>query len=283
MKLIPLVAAFLAGQAVFVLNVPGRLLKPVPTPDQVLAKVGGTPITAKDVEPLLWEWRGKDALQDLISLQIAQVAADKAGVTVSDAEVQARLDEVMEGIRTRLQPGETLEQAMADEGTSPSRLYLRLRAETLLNRLVLGSFHQPDFVKVKTLIVPLAGSETKDLKAAIQTAELAYEEATKGKGWSEAIRRFAEDEGARQSDGLLGWRHWDAFPEGLRTTVMALPQGGISKPAQTAHGIQMFLVEKLGKDAKGKDLEELREAFVRSERPDLVKKLRAEVPVERLW
>lgn len=267
-------------QAVQASLLPPSITIQPPTPDRPIAMVNGKPILANDILPFLWEWRGQEVLQEFISYQIALEEATKEGVSVADSDVQSRLDSLITETRKQMPPGKTLEQLMAEEGSSPSRLFLRLKTEMLLDKVVLKKFVPSEYYRVSTIIIRTPSQDGAALKESIRKAELAYTEAT-SRGWKSAVKAYGDDE-AVKSDGLLGWRHQGAFPESVRAQLKDLKVGGVSRPAQTSNGIQIFRLEDRGDSAPTSQLKELEATYTRSARAQLVRRLRSETKVERL-
>ena len=69
-------------------DLPAKYRTTPPAGNTVVARVGGVDITAADVEPLLWEWRGQDAMQDLIAYQLVRAEAQKQRIDVAEKEIE---------------------------------------------------------------------------------------------------------------------------------------------------------------------------------------------------
>jgi parvulin-like peptidyl-prolyl isomerase len=279
----PLAFALLAAfqQAAPLIDVPKSLLKPVPAVNQVLAKVDGQEIKSSDVEALLWEWRKADVVNDLVTYQIVRAAATKAGVSATDDEVLKEVSALLNGIKQTLPVGQTIEQAMEAEGTAPSRLFVRVKTEILLRKYILVGFKQADFVKISTIVIKPASASTADVKVALEKADKTYGRLTGGEKWDAVLLSVTDDERARASLGLVGWRPTSLFPESVQQELGTLKQGSIAKPAQTQNGIQIFRIEALGKAATAEELLELQESYVGGQRQQAMAKLRAASKVEK--
>lgn len=276
---IALTAAF--AQASSVADIPQTLIKPIPATNQVMARVNGVEIKASDVEALLWEWRKNDVINDLVTFQIVKTAAAKAEVSATDQEVQKEVESLLAGIKQALPPGQTLEQAMEQEGTSPSRLFLRVKTEVLLRKLILVNFKQEGYVKVSTIVVKPTSASASDVKVALEKAEKAYARLSGGEKWDDVLLSVTEDPRARASQGQVGWRPLALFPESVQKEIASLKKGAFTKPAQTQNGIQIFRIDALGKGASAEELLELQESYVGGQRQQAMAKLRAEAKVEK--
>jgi parvulin-like peptidyl-prolyl isomerase len=274
---IPLSLAFQAA----VLDVPKPLLKTVPAVNQTMAKVNGVEIKMADVEVLLWEWRKNDVLNDLITYQIVKDAAAKESVKVTDDEAQAETKRLIDGIGQTLPAGQTIEQAMEQEGTAPSRLYIRVKTEMLLRKLILKDFAPADYVKISTIVFKPASTSTEDIKVATDRAQRAYLRLKGGEAWDEVLLSVTDDPRARAALGSVGWRAKRLFPEATQAEMAKLTKGGITQPSTTANGIQIFRIDALGSSATAEEKLELEESYFAGQRQSTMTKLRAEAKVER--
>lgn len=263
------------------LDVPKSLLKPTPAVNQVLAKVNGVEIKTSDVEALLWEWRKSEVVNELITYALVKDAAAKAEIMVADEEVDKEVKALLEGIKASLPPGQTLEQAMEQEGTSPSRLFIRVKTEILLRKTILKGFDPKEYVKISTIVIKPGSASTEDLKVALEKSEKAYNRLVGGEQWMQVLASVTTDERALASEGLVGWRPVALFPDSVKAELASLKKGGFSKPAQTQNGIQIFRVDALGREATAVEMQELHESYVGGQRQQTMAKLRAAAKIER--
>ncbi|MBI1755872.1 MAG: peptidylprolyl isomerase [Fimbriimonas ginsengisoli] len=256
---------------------------PPPKPERVLAKVGSEAIRASDVEAYLWDWRGYEALQDLISFRLVEREAKRAGVSVSRQETLDALQQQVTALQSSLPKGKSLEDTMRQQGFPRSRLFLRIRSEQLLDRLVLHDLKPSEFAKVSTLIFRAASEQTSVLAAAIRQADEAYADLAKGEAWHDVLATATTDKHILSTDGLVGWREISAFPPTVAEEMKKLKPGQTTHPAQTKNGIQIFRLEATGDGASAKDAEELRQTYLSAKRPEFLAKLRQAVKIERFY
>lgn len=262
------------------LELPKRYLAAKPKPDAVLAKVGGVPIRAQDLEPYLWDWRAYEAIQDVLTFQMIATEAKRLKIVADPVAVERELNRQLEAAKTRLQPGQTVTQSLLEQGFPKSRLWLRIQTEQLLDKLVLQSFAPKNYVKVSTIIVRVRTGLTTDLADAIRRAEDAHTALKNGEPWGDVLSRYTDDPSTLQNQGLLGWRELSAFPAVVQQEMGLLHPGGITRPAQTSNGIQIFRVEAFGKTAEGAQLQELKEAFKNGSRQKYLDDLRKRIKTE---
>jgi foldase protein PrsA len=276
-----LVVTLLQGQGIAP-EIPKKYLLPAPTADKVVAKVNGVEIKASDVEDLLWQWRGQEATNDLINYLLIKQEAQKRGVTVTEKEVEDAIDVQLSQLASQLNPGQTPEQFLEQQGVkSRSRLFLRIRTELLLNKMAVADLKQEQYVKVSTIVVRPEAQDTKAIAAAAKKADDLYSKLQKGGTWESALNATTQDPQVQSTKGLLGWRALDAFPEPARTELGKFKIGQFTKPVQTANGFQIFRVDGRGVDAKGKELDELKAVYTQVGRQQILTKLRSEAKIER--
>lgn len=281
MNPIALALTLLAHQQAAMLDVPKDLLKTPPAVNQVLAKVNGLEIKGSDVEALLWEWRKAEVVADLINYAVVKDAAAKQQIEATDQEVRKEVGDLMEAIKQQLPAGQTIEQAMEQEGTAPSRLFVRVKTEVLLRKLILKDFKAEDYVKISTIILKSASSSVADVKVALERAERVYTRLVSGEDWGTVLLENTDDARARASNGSVGWRPINLFPDSVRAEMGKLKKGGFTKPAQTQNGIQIFKLDAVGKQATAEELQELKASYVAGQRNGVMAKLKAEAKIEK--
>lgn len=260
---------------------PIRDMPAPPAPSKVVAKVNGSDIKASDLEPLLWDWKAGELLNEVIQLKLLFDEAAKEGMAVTDKQVEDKLAKDMEQYRQTLQPGQKLEDALAQQGLSKSRLELLTRYNLLLEKLALKDFSPTAFVKVSTILVRPASEQAADLSAAIAKAGAAYDRLQKGEKWAAVLASTASDPRMAQNEGAIGWRMISLFPATVAEELKKLPAGKYTKPAQTQFGIQIFRVDARGDTLAGEELDSLRQQFAQAQRQAIVNRLQSQAKVEK--
>jgi len=264
-------------------QVPSAAAPASPNPEQVVARINGEEIKAKDIEAYLWDWRGSEVTNDYITYRLIQTEAKKLSVQVAPEEVEKSFTTQMEAMKANLQPGQELDSAMRQQGFPRSRLYLRVHTDLLLNQIVLKQFKQEDYVRVSTIAFHPKSEAATDLTAAIGRAQAAYQRLQKGADWNKEVAASDDDDTLKQNKGLLGWRLRRLFPANTQSELESAPVGTLAKPTQAAGAIQVFRVEGHGKDVKGSELESLKQAYLVTGRQDVIERLRKEAKIERLF
>jgi parvulin-like peptidyl-prolyl isomerase len=235
------------------------------------------------VRSLLWEWRGFDAIQDLISYQVVKSEAQKQRIDVSDAEVEKAVDEGLGEMKKNLPAGKTLDAVLLEQGFTRSRLFLRYRTFALIDAMVRRSFNPKQLVKVSTMIFKPVNEQASSLSYAIQKADAAYQRLVKGDKWEQVLASATTNPDLIKSKGLLGWKDLLAFPASIRAELMKMKSGEFTKPAQTDNGIQIFRLEMDGMTATLEEKKEMERIYVNSSRDPLLARLRKESRIERLY
>jgi len=263
-------------------DVPAKYNPHAPAKDKVLAKVNGKEIKAEDVEDLLWQWRGQEALADLTSYQMMKDAATKRNVSVTDDEVEKAMTAQLAQVAQGMPAGANLDDYILSQGFTKSRFWMRLKTQLLLDKMAAVDFKATDYVKISSMVVKPESITSASLQNAAKKADLFYDKLIKGAKWEDVLNLSTTDTNVLDAKGLLGWRRIDAFPEVVRNELLTLKPGGYTKPAQMPSGFQIFRLEMFGKDAKGKDLDDAIAIHAVSNRAKVLEKIRSESKVERI-
>ena len=262
-------------------DIPPKYLLPAPKPATVVAKVDGVEIRASDVTDLLWQWRSQEAIADLISYQVMKNAAQKEGVTVSDAEVQKEVDLQLGQFTPQVLQGKTIDQYLLEQGFSVSRIWLRVKTELLLNGVAAKDFKPAEYIKVSTIVVRPESTSTKALTDAAAKADLFYDMLKKGDAWEKVLNLSTTDMRTQETKGLVGWRRIDAFPALVQTEFKTGKAGAVTKPVQTQNGFQIFRIEIFGRDAKAQDLADAELVHISSNKAAVANRIRSAAKIER--
>jgi foldase protein PrsA len=268
--------AFQTVQA-FTTNVPPKYLQAAPAASATVAKVDGVEIKAKDVEDMLWQWRGADAVREMVEFQVVKAEADRRGISVTPAEIEVKLAEQLKGFVEQV-PGKDVDDSLQLQGFTRSRAYMRVNRELLLEKMAGSDFHEADFVKISAITIkPVDG---KTLEQAIAEADVAYAKLQKGSKWAEVLATTTADPGVLQAGGLLGWRRIKIFPESVAKEFETMTAGAYTKPTQTTAGVQIFRLELKGDKAPSEEVANLKSAYLAGQMQQLEKDLRTKAKIE---
>lgn len=285
MAFLPAIAIALAlaqGPSSITKDIPAKYMTDKPAAGAVVARVNGVDIKTEDVEPLLWQWRGADTVQDLITYQLVKGEAQKQLVDVSDQEVEEVMNQQLLAMQKQLRPGQTLDQVLLAQGFTRSRLFLRYRTEALLNAIAERQYDPKKLVKVSTIIFPHT-QEAASMSLAIKRAEAAYDRLKKGDKWNDVLEASTTNQDILKTKGLLGWRELSAFPAPVQKEMEGLKTGDVTKPAETENGLQIFRIEVLGSNAKPEEKTEMRAAFTNGAKQSILDQIRAQSQIQRFY
>jgi hypothetical protein len=267
-------------------SIPAKYMPPTPPPSKVVVVVNGIKVVEKDVAPLLWATYSPTITDEIISYLVVKAEAKKQSVHVSpkaiEAEVEKQIERTEAGIAAQPSkyPGMTADQLLLENGISKPLLYMTAEAHLLTRSLILQKFNAAEFVKVATVIVRPKSDLASDVGDAAKKADTAYTELMQGGQWDQVLKTFADERGV-EMHGVLGWRLANVFPASVQEEMKHLKVGGYTKPAYTPYGFQIFRLDMRGTEAKGADLDRLREEYAKEDEARFIAQLRKEAKIVR--
>lgn len=250
-------------------------------PTAIMAKVDGVAINQSTVEGLVWDWQSQAILNELIDYQIIRNEAKKQSVTVSVQEIRAAVQNAIKQYSESLPAGTNIDKELRKQGFTKSRVYLSWQAKMLAERLLMRRFDPKEFIKVSTIVIPIASKQATDVEAASKKATEAYNELVGGKDWPTVLKANVTDENVINNGGQIGWRLMTAFPAEVQSEFKKLKTGSYTKPVQTNYGFQIFKIDGLGKDAPSAELALLKTQYVQGSQPSFIEELRKKAKVQR--
>lgn len=272
---------FAVQTAAFQLSVP--TLGKAPNGEVIVGKVNGIAIKAKDIEDLLWDVRGEEILNDIMFYQVAKMEADKLGVVVTNMEVEQEVARQKDLMRPGLAPNQTIDDALALAGQTPSRMFLAAKSSLYFTKIALQDFDAKAFVRVSTIVVHPRSDNASDIAATIQVVQKAYDRIKAGEPWDKLVNELVTDQEGKQQLGLLGWRELTAFPDVAKSQLIALKKGDITQPVQTKNGIQIFRIEAKGDGATKAELEQMRVELTELLKFQATQKIKKTLKIEKLY
>ncbi len=266
----------------------------VDSPDStVVATVNGEPITKGELMEAMWGRYAIPTLTDLIDKVAIRQAAQRAGVTIEPADLDAKVNE----LKDRLPPGMTFEQFLEQYNITEEQLRRELETSVYIEKAAAKNINVTDqdlagYIKARHILIstqqPGATAEEREKKEQEAKARLEQIAADIKAGkttFEQAAKEFSEDPGSKDQGGDLGFFKRGVMTQPFEEAAFNLKAGEMSEPVKTTYGYHLILVEKLGKDAEGEEranlVERIRQERLRPEMTAWYLKAKQEAQVER--
>jgi len=219
--------------------------QPSPSPDEVVARVNGAQITSADVrraqDAALFSGTRLDeeqALRQSIGEKLVEQEAERLGLTVTDAEVQERLETVaaaaggMEALTTQMESS-GVSTAELREAIRSVIVGEKVEATKYADRAATKADARAYYDENKALFATPAAVKLGDLAVRREGIALnAIARIEGGQPFDNAARQFSVDPELKANGGMLGWVTVGSLPEPARKAVADLEVGELSAPVQ---------------------------------------------------
>lgn len=258
--------------------------------DRVVAVVGDTVILLSDVQaelqnleasgealpsdPAARDRVAQEILENRVNDLILLEAAQDAGITISEDEVQRLVEADLTAVRRRFNDSEVaLQQALAQSGITLEQyrqqlteqhrsqqliesfmgMRLRNRARPLVSEDQIRAFFEaqranlgtrPATVSLRQAIIAPQPSDSAK-QAARREAEQVLRELSEGADFEVLARRFSDDPGTREHGGDLGWFRAGRMVPAFERTAFALRPGQTSGIVETDFGFHIIRVDRV--------------------------------------
>lgn len=281
--------------ALLVATAPLSAQEPVPAGgteliDGVVAIVGDTVLLLSDVQaemmnlqaagqqlpadPAARERLAREIMESRITDLILLEAAQDAGITASEAQVQQSVEDDLRSVRRRFNDSEVaLQQALARSGMTLEEYRAQL-AEQHRNRQVIEAFMavrtrnrarplvsedqireffeaqraglgtRPATISLRQAIVQPEPSDSARRAAELEAEEV-LRELSQGADFEVLARRFSDDEGTREHGGDLGWFRAGRMVPEFERAAFALRPGQTSGIVRTDFGYHIIRLERV--------------------------------------
>ena len=210
----------------------------------VLARVNGVAVTQEQVDDVRAEGRlagdekdAEAALEEAVGRELVRQEAERLGVAVEEAAIEARLADVAE----RLGGDEALAQALEAAAMSPEQL--RRGAEQGLLREAFRERRFGDLTVTDSAVRSFYRAHRDDLftePAALRLssillrveghADRVLEKLAEGEAFAELARMYSRDAASKDDGGMLGWVTEETLPAPLADAARDLERGEVSAP-----------------------------------------------------
>lgn len=245
----------------------------------VVGTVNGAKVTKGELMKALWQWQAPTTLQDLLNQKMIQQAANKAGVKLTDAELNAKMDESLKRMNMS-----TVEQLLNQfkvtwyrfqSGTKVSAL----AEKTVQKQVKVSPDEYADYIKARHILIKFPTDETDVAKkeAAAKTKIDEIQAKVKaGEDFAKLADEYSEDPGnmrnGQKQGGDLGWFSKGRMVQEFEKAAFELKAGEVSEPVKTFYGYHLIKVEKIGKDAAAADKAELNKMILEKKIPQEMSK-----------
>ena len=240
----------------------------------VAATVNGEPVSQDELNAELNRLHGREVLRKVVDDKLIQQAAKKDNITVSDAEVKRRMDELKGSPQyAALQRG---------TGMTDAEMEVQVRKAVTLQLLILTEIketeklamydqyrEQLEKAHVYHVLLGSKGDADKAL-AALKG----------GKPFEAVAKEMSKDTGTKDLGGDLGWVSRPMIPdESMRTTVFTIAENTLSDPVKSQAGFHIVKVTARRKsydDLKG----DIQDTLSASRQENYLQRLRVKAEVK---
>lgn len=226
-----------------------------------VATVNGADITKDELYEKLVEAGGQPTLDSMITMKIVEQEADKAGISVSEADIDAEVAKLTEEVGGE----DTLQALLLQNGMSIEDLRAQMPLQIQLRKLlepqveVTDADIEADFEANKAMYD--TAEQVRASHILVETKEEAdavLKELNEGADFAELAKEKSTDTASGAQGGDLNFfSYGDMVPE-FSEAAFALETGELSEPVQSSYGFHVIKVTER-KEAHTATLEEKKE------------------------
>ncbi len=234
-----------------------------PTIPNIVATINGEKITKQELIDTTVAWDASTVLERLIMYKIVAQEAKKAGITVTDKDVQAKFAE----FKKNLPPGQDFKEMLKRSGMTVDAAYaymkMTLQAEGVVRKQIkvtpadLEGFNRASHILIRVATSADPKEQAKNDADAKTKIESIAAEIKAGMTFEDAAKKYSEDPMNKDKGGDLDYfakgQMLPEFEKGLE----GLKPGDISAPVKTSYGYHLIKFVGNGKDSKGADRKKL--------------------------
>ncbi len=245
----------------------------------VVGTVNGAKVTKGELMKALWQWQAPTTLQDLLNQKMIEQAANKSGVKLTPAELNAKMDESLKRMNMS-SVDQLLNQFKVtwyrfQSGTKVSAL----AEKTVQKQVKVSPGEYADYIKARHILVKFPTDET-DVAKKEAVAKTKIEEiqakVKAGEDFAKLADEYSDDPGnmrdGQKQGGDLGWFSKGRMVQEFENAAFGLKAGEVSEPVKTFYGYHLIKVEKTGKDAVAADKAELNKMILEKKIPQEMSK-----------
>jgi foldase protein PrsA len=221
----------------------GKAPAPTSTPNDVVARVNGVPITRAALQRVekFGQFTGatltdKSAVEQLVSEEMIRQQAGKLHISVSAKELQARVDTLAKSVGGMV----ALQGQLKVGGLTVADLQVSLRVVMLGEKLQVLMFYDTQATRGQALAYYRSRKSLFRQGAAVRLGAIVVRTEAqaadvisrihKGQAFASAAEQFSADPESKQNGGMLGWVDVTSLPKALADGVADLMPNQLSKP-----------------------------------------------------
>lgn len=300
--------------------------------DRVIARIDGQPIYFSEVERRVDNFEKKfqevnpqmklpedkrvkmrqDMLDRMVKEKILELAAAKGNYTVSDAEIDERINQLQKLFGEGEAARERFLSGITDMADFRKNIAKQIRIDKYIEEVQkaqtfevtdaevrqyydqnIEKFQRDESVRISQISWRLPPKEDpgydEKAKTAMAEAESAMKEAQSGTDFAALVKKYSEDKKSKEKGGDIGFIRRKQLVTPLENAAFALAVGEVSKPVKTQFGIYLLKVTEKN-DARQYTFDEvkddIRKGLIRtkkgSSREQIYEDLRKKAKVEVL-
>ena len=249
---------------------------------QAVATVNGQKITKGALDAKLEQQGGRQALASMVQQALVFQYAKDHNITVSDAEVQAKLDEIASHF-----PAGQFESMLKAQGMTMDDAKKLVRENLLTKKAVdqnitVTDAQVNDYLKAQHLSIGApAQVRARHILVKTQAQALQIEaQLQKGADFATLAKQYSTDPGSKDKGGELGWFGPGQMVPAFQKVAFSLKPGQISQPVQTPFGWHIIQVEEVKPLTKQLAIDQIRQQQESLQMTPFMNQLRASANIK---
>lgn len=235
----------------------------------VVGSVNGVNVTKGELMKTLWLWNAPNQLQDLLTQKMIEAAAKKAGVSMTQQEIDEKVKESL--TRSGMNSVDDLlnQYRVTYYRFMDANKINGLAEKTVQKGLQVSDAELAGLIKARHILVRPPADE-KDKAKAEEAAKAKIDEIhakiKAGGDFVALANEYTEDpsnnDGPEKKGGDLGWISKGRMVQEFESAAFNLKAGEVSEPVKTFYGYHIIKVDMVGKDAPEAEKAELKKMIL---------------------
>jgi parvulin-like peptidyl-prolyl isomerase len=203
-----------------------------PLPPDAAAVVNGETVPMAELHKTLMKRHGQAVLQELVLRKLIDQEALRAGVTVSEREVQRRYAEALDELKKQFAAEVSLAAMLQAQGVAEAEFHDQVVVRLTLEKLVIRDLLCGAWARPRALF-----SSTEEKARAM------LDKLKAGEDFCALAKAESVDPGSAAREGDLGIRFRGELPAELEEPAFSLPVGTLSGVIRTPMGFGILKIE----------------------------------------